>query len=145
MTQNLIEAYIAQCTADDGGSMATATLQQVLQQVYQTIRGVVAEVFPDGAAQAGVTEKISWQMPTIYSDGTTLPKGNLLHFAQGKHHIGLYPGPKAVEAFATELTEKKYKYSKGTIQLPMKAFADEESARAALDVTARVARYCLTE
>ena len=55
-------------------------------------------------------EKISWSMPTYW-------KGrNLIQFAAFKKHIGLYPGPEAVEAFADRLTD--YKTSKGTIQIP---------------------------
>ena len=55
-------------------------------------------------------QKISWSMPTYW-------KGrNLIQFAASKRHIGLYPGPEAVAAFADRLTD--FKTSKGTIQLP---------------------------
>ena len=43
-------------------------------------------------------------------------KGNLIHFAQFKNHIGIYPGPDAIEKFKNELST--YKTSKGAIQLP---------------------------
>ena len=49
-------------------------------------------------------------MPTYWK------KRNIIHFAAFKKHIGLYPGPEAVEAFAERLTE--YKTNKGSIQLP---------------------------
>lgn len=49
-------------------------------------------------------------MPTYWK------KRNLIQFAVSKKHIGLYPGPAAVEAFADRL--QGYKTSKGTIQLP---------------------------
>mgnify|MGYP003235446638 CR=1 FL=1 len=38
-------------------------------------------------------ERISWSMPTFRK------RHNILHFAAAKKHIGLYPGPAAVEAF----------------------------------------------
>ena len=55
-------------------------------------------------------EHISWGMPT-YRKGR-----NLIQFAEAKKHIGLSPGPEAVEACSGRLAE--YKTSKGTIQLP---------------------------
>lgn len=41
---------------------------------------------------------------------------NLIHLGAFKQHIGVYPGPAAILAFADDLT--KYKTSKGAIQLP---------------------------
>jgi len=55
-------------------------------------------------------EKISWSMPTYWK------KVNRIQFAAFKNHIGLYPGPEAVEAFARRL--QGFKISKGSIQLP---------------------------
>lgn len=57
-----------------------------------------------------LTEKISWKMPTFYL------KGNVIHFAEHKKHIGLYCGEKAVIKFSKRL--EKYKTFNGTIQLP---------------------------
>ena len=77
-------------------------VQPRLNAIYDTIRGAI----PDAE------ERLSWGMPTFW-------KGrNIIHFAVAKHHIGLYPGPDAVEAFADRL--KEYKTSKGAIQLPNK-------------------------
>ena len=74
--------------------------QPYLRQVNEAIKASIPEA----------KEKISWSMPTYW-------KGrNLIQFAAAKKHIGLYPGPEAVEAFAGRL--KEYKTSKGTIQLP---------------------------
>ena len=42
---------------------------------------------------------------------------NLIHFAAASKHIGLYPGPDAIVAFAERL--KGYKTSKGTVQIPV--------------------------
>ena len=43
-------------------------------------------------------------------------KHNLIHFACFQKHIGLYPGPEAVEEFREQLSG--YKTSKGAIHLP---------------------------
>lgn len=57
-------------------------------------------------------ERISWKMPTFW-------KGrNIIHFAAGKNHIGIYPGPDAVEVFLPRL--QGFKTSKAAIQLPNK-------------------------
>lgn len=54
----------------------------------------------------------SYGIPTYKINGKTV-----IHFAAYKNHIGLYPGPRAINAFADKLTD--YKTSKGTIQLPL--------------------------
>ena len=75
-------------------------VRERLNAIYETIRSAM----PDAE------ERISWGMPTFW-------KGrNIIHFAPAKKHIGLYPGPEAVEAFREQL--KDYKTSKGAIQLP---------------------------
>jgi uncharacterized protein YdhG (YjbR/CyaY superfamily) len=63
------------------------------------------------AAAPEATEKISYQMPTFFLHG------NLVHFAAFKHHIGFYPVPSGIEAFAAELAP--YKRSKGAVQFPL--------------------------
>lgn len=75
-------------------------VQPYLHQVNNAIK--------DGIPEA--KEKISWSMPTYWNGG------NLIQFAAFKRHIGLYPGPEAVETFADKLTD--YKTSKGAIQFP---------------------------
>ncbi len=75
-------------------------IQQRLQQIYNIIK----------AAAPQATEAMSYQMPTFKLNG------NLIHFAVMKNHLGLYPTPSAVTAFAKELTE--YVTSKGAIQFP---------------------------
>jgi len=62
-------------------------------------------------AAPDVTEKISYQMPTFYF------KGNLVHFAAYKHHVGFYPAPSGISAFQQELSA--YKTSKGAVQFPL--------------------------
>ena len=78
--------------------------QTCLRQVHGAIRARLPEA----------REKISWSMPTYWQGRI------LIQFAASKRHIGLYPGPEAVAAFADRLTG--YKTSKGTIQLP---YSDE--------------------
>lgn len=71
-----------------------------LCSIRETIRRAIPEA----------QEKISWSMPTYW-------KGvNLIQFAASKKHIGLYPGPEAVEEFSDRLGA--FQCSKGTIRLP---------------------------
>ena len=63
------------------------------------------------AAAPGATEGLKWSMPA-YSYQRIL-----VTFAVFKNHIGFYPTPPAVEAFAKSLT--KYKTAKGSIQFPL--------------------------
>ena len=91
-------------------------VQPRLNAIYDTICGAI----PDAE------ERLSWGMPTFW-------KGrNIIHFAVAKHHIGLYPGPDAVEAFADRL--KEYKTSKGAVQLPNKK-------ELPLELVAEIARW----
>lgn len=54
---------------------------------------------------------VSYQLPTYFL------KGNLVHFAAFKSHIGFYPAPSGIEAFQQELAV--YKSSKGAVQFPI--------------------------
>ena len=56
-------------------------------------------------------EKIGYGIPTLKMGK------NIFHFAAFKNHIGLYPGPVAMDAFSDEL--KDYRTSKGAIQIPL--------------------------
>ena len=77
-----------------------AAIRPRLTAIYDTIRTAIPEA----------EERLSWGMPTFW-------KGrNIIHFASAKRHIGLYPGPEAVEAFLPRL--QGFKTSKGAIQLP---------------------------
>lgn len=57
------------------------------------------------------TEAIAYGLPTFKLNG------NLVHFGAGKTHIGFYPTPSAIEAFASSLSS--YKTSKGAVQFPL--------------------------
>ncbi len=76
-------------------------VQAILQRVRTTIRN----------AAPGAEEKISYRMPTFAL------KGNLVHFAAWKEHIGFYPAPTGIEEFKTELSA--YKSAKGSVQFPL--------------------------
>jgi uncharacterized protein YdhG (YjbR/CyaY superfamily) len=76
-----------------------------VQEKLQKIRMTIREAAPDAQ------EKISYQMPTFYL------KGNLVHFAAFKNHIGFYPTPTGTEKFQKELVA--YKVSKGTARFPL--------------------------
>ncbi len=69
-------------------------------------------------------------------DNDTYWKGhNLIQFAAFKKHIGVYPGPEAVEKFADRLME--YKTSKGAIQFPYEKPMP-------LEFIAEIAKWCET-
>lgn len=89
---NSIDEYIADFPDD---------VQKAMEKVRATIR----------KAAPRAEEAIAYQIPTFVLNG------NLIHFAGYKHHIGLYPGSKAIEEFKDELTG--YKISKGTVQFPL--------------------------
>jgi len=72
----------------------------------QELRKIINQVAP-----IGTLETISYAMPTFKW------KGNLIHFAQAKNHIGIYPGSKAIEALSAKLAP--YKTTKGAIQIPL--------------------------
>lgn len=60
-------------------------------------------------------EYIGYQMPAFkYKDKP------LVYFAAYKNHIGFYPLPAALKEFENDFIEKKYKYSKGAVQFPLK-------------------------
>lgn len=86
-----VDEYIAQFPAER-------------QEILHKIRAVIREAAP------GAEERTSWDMPTYWQGE------NLVHFANGKHHVGFYPTPEAIMAFAERL--KDYKSSKGTVQFP---------------------------
>ena len=86
-----INEYIANCPED---------VQKKLKDLRATIK----------AAAPDATEKISYQIPTFYL------KGNLVHFAAFKNHIGFYPTSSGIQAFKKELSV--YEGAKGTVRFP---------------------------
>lgn len=88
-----IEAYIVQYDPD---------MQTRLQALRQTIL----------AAAPGAQETIAYGIPTFKVNGK-----NLVHFGAYKKHIGFYPNPGGIEAFAERLAP--YEQSKGTVKFPL--------------------------
>jgi uncharacterized protein YdhG (YjbR/CyaY superfamily) len=76
-----------------------------VQEILQQVRAEIRKAAPDAE------EAISYQMPTFKL------KGNLVHFAAYKAHIGLYPTPSGTEKFKEELSP--YVAGKGSIQFPL--------------------------
>lgn len=76
-----------------------------IQKTLNELRSVIKECAPEAE------EKISYGMPTFAL------KGNLVHFAANKNHIGFYPAPSGISNFESELSE--YKTSKGAVQFPL--------------------------
>jgi uncharacterized protein YdhG (YjbR/CyaY superfamily) len=76
-------------------------VQEILQKIRMTIRKAAPEA----------EEAIKYQIPTF-----TL-KGNLVHFAAFKKHIGFYPAPTGTEKFQKELSV--YKGAKGSVRFPL--------------------------
>ncbi|KAA9357416.1 DUF1801 domain-containing protein [Larkinella humicola] len=87
-----IDRYIADFPAET---------RELLEQIRETIRKAAPEA----------EETINYGMPTF-----TL-KGNLVHFAGYKNHIGFYPSPSGIEAFQERLAV--YKGAKGSVQFPI--------------------------
>ncbi|MDY5584397.1 MAG: DUF1801 domain-containing protein [Arcanobacterium sp.] len=103
-----IQTYIKQQNVEN---------QPRLNLVYETIRNLIPEA----------EERISWGMPTFWQGR------NIIHFANAKNHLGIYPGPRAVEEFLPKLTA--YKTSKGAIQLP-------HSADLPLELISEITLWC---
>jgi uncharacterized protein YdhG (YjbR/CyaY superfamily) len=82
-----------------------ASFPKEIQKKLQEMRAVIHNTVPEAE------EAIKYQMPTF-----TL-KGNLVHFAAFKNHIGFYPVPTGIEKFKKELSV--YKTSKGAVQFPL--------------------------
>jgi uncharacterized protein YdhG (YjbR/CyaY superfamily) len=76
-----------------------------VRDILEELRKVIHETAP------GAEEAMRYGIPTFRF------RGNLVHFAAFKNHIGFYPAPSAINAFTEELS--KYKLSKGTVQFPI--------------------------
>ena len=76
------------------------------QQVLAEVRALIRAAAPDAV------ETISYAIPTFDLDGQ-----HLVHFAAYRRHLGFYPTPGSITAFADELTG--YKTSRGTVQFAL--------------------------
>ena len=87
-----IDAYIAAAPPDR---------RALLEELRATIRAAAPEA----------EETISYGMPAFAQNGT------LVYFAALKNHIGFYPTPSAMKAFAKELS--KFVTGDGSVQFPL--------------------------
>ena len=76
-----------------------------IQEILERIRATIREAAP------GAEEAIRYQIPTF------VLKGNLVHFAAFKGHIGFYPAPSGIDHFRDELAA--YAGAKGTVRFPL--------------------------
>ena len=91
MKPKTIEQYIYSAPAD---------VQEKLWKLHECI----------SSAAPGAKEELKWRMPA-YSYQKIL-----VTFAVFKKHIGFYPMPSAIKAFAKEFA--KYKTAEGSVQFP---------------------------
>ena len=76
-----------------------------VQEILKTLRATIRAAAPEAE------ERISYQMPTFSL------KGNLVHFAAYKNHIGFYPTSSGIEKFKAELSA--YEGGKGSVKFPL--------------------------
>ncbi|MFD2874654.1 iron chaperone [Mucilaginibacter ximonensis] len=81
-----------------------ADFPEDVQAQLQSIREAIQKTAPEA------TEAIKYGIPTF------ILNGNLVHFGGYKKHIGFYPAPMGIEAFAEETAQ--YRAGKGTLQFP---------------------------
>lgn len=77
------------------------------RDILRELRKIVQHIAPEAE------EMIRYGMPTYKIDGKVL-----VHFAGYEKHIGVYPTPVTVAEFENKI-KGKYKYAKGSIQLPI--------------------------
>lgn len=94
------------------------------QSILIKVRSIISKLVPDA------TEKIAYGVPTY------VLKGNLVHFAVYEKHLGLYPGPDAINHFKQDLIG--YVTSKGTVQFPL----DQEMP---YDLISNIVSFCVAE
>lgn len=82
-----------------------ASFPEETRKLLQQLRITISKAAPEAK------ETINYGMPTF-----TL-KGNLVHFAAFKNHIGFYSTPSGIEAFKKELSV--YEGAKGSVQFPL--------------------------
>jgi len=82
-----------------------STFPEETQQALNLIRNTIQKMVPEAS------ETVSYGIPTFKL------KGNLVHYAGYKNHIGFYPGAAGIEAFQQEIS--KYKNAKGSVQFPL--------------------------
>ena len=107
-------------TIDDYIESFPENVKLILTELRETIRRTAP------MAQ----ETINYGIPTFKL------KGNLVHFAAYKKHIGFYPTPSGISEFINELSD--YEISKGSIKFPI-------SKPLPLDVVERIVQFRVQE
>jgi uncharacterized protein YdhG (YjbR/CyaY superfamily) len=92
-THNAVDVYI---------DAQSENMREILRKLRQTIREAAPEA----------TERICMRIPTYDLNGKWL-----VHFGAFKKHVGFFPQPDGVAAFADRLAG--YKTSKGAVQFPL--------------------------
>jgi uncharacterized protein YdhG (YjbR/CyaY superfamily) len=82
-----------------------ASFPHETQLILEKLRLTIRKAAPDAK------ETINYGIPTF-----TL-KGNLVHFAGFRNHIGFYPTPSGIEAFKKELSD--FESAKGSVKFPI--------------------------
>jgi uncharacterized protein YdhG (YjbR/CyaY superfamily) len=82
-----------------------ATFPEDVQSILQKVRATIRKAAPKAQ------EAIKYQIPTF------VLKGNLVHFAAFKNHIGFYPTPSGTAEFEKELS--RYESGKGSVRFPL--------------------------
>jgi len=82
-----------------------AAFPEEIRKILQELRATIKAAAPEAQ------EKISYQIPTFAL------KGNLVHFAAFKNHVGFYPTSSGTRAFKKELSI--YDGAKGTVRFPL--------------------------
>ena len=101
-----------------------ANFPKGVRETLQELRATIKNAAPEAE------EAISYQMPTFKL------KGNLVHFAAYKNHIGFYPTPSGIEKFKEELSA--YEGAKGSVKFPI----DQPLP---LDTIAKIVKFRVTE
>ena len=94
-----------------------------LQPALIRLRNAIRDAIPEAV------EAIAWSMPTWKK------KGNIIHFAVTKNHIGVYVGEDAIVHFAERL--KEYEIYKGGIRL-------KSGEDMPLSLISDIAKWCFT-
>lgn len=106
--------------AESGGSAAIdayiAGFSGLVRDRLETMRRIIREEAP------AAVERFAYQMPTYSLGGK-----NLVHFAGFARHIGFYPTPSGIEAFAPEIAG--YAQGKGSVQFPLDRDLPEDLVR----------------
>jgi uncharacterized protein YdhG (YjbR/CyaY superfamily) len=101
-----------------------ATFPEEVQKILEELRATIKACVPEAE------ERISYQMPTFAL------KGNLVHFAAWKKHIGFYPTSSGTQAFKKELSI--YESAKGSVKFPI-------DSPLPLELIRRIVKYRVTE